>query len=147
MKFLLIAASVLTLSAGAAFAGEGNGEPFPLSGGQPVADIPTNVIQMTGQTPMMTKMPPNSVPYGRTAMATAIRQYTNVPVTTGDVLPTTGSQAPLQTANSLPPNFEDDTVAYEQAESVQHYLAQHGAGSASQAHAQTPQPVRNGTHG
>jgi hypothetical protein len=147
MKFLLIAASVLTLSAGAAFAGEGNGEPFPLSGGQAVADVPTNVIQMTGQTPMMTKMPPNAVPYGRTAMATAIRQYTNVPVTTGDVLPTTGSQAPLQTANSLPPNFEDGTVPYEQAQSVDRYVAQHDTGQNARAYTQAPPSVRSGTHG
>jgi hypothetical protein len=146
MKLFLIAASVLALSTGAAFA-EGNGEPFPFFGGQAAAAVPTHVIQMTGQTPLMTKMPPNSVSYGRTAMATAIRQYVAVPVTSGRVLPTTGSQAPVQTANSLPPGFEDGTVPYEQAQSVERYLAQQGAGQTGRAYTQAPNSVRAGTHG
>ena len=143
MKFLLIAASVLAMSTGAAFAGEGNGNPFPFAGGQAIADVPTNVIQ-TGQTPMMTRMPPNSVSYSRTAMAAAIRQYANVPVTTGQVLPTNGSQAPVQTANSLPPNAEDGTVAYEQAQSVGRYLAQQDTGQHGGARLMVEAPPRAG---
>ena len=84
----------IVLRGAVALAGEGNGNPFPFSGSSAIADVPTNVIQMTGQTPLMTKNPPNSVPNGNRAMATAIRQYAGVPVTSGDVLPTTGSQAP-----------------------------------------------------
>lgn len=147
LKSLILAAAVLSLSTGVALAGEGNGNPFPFSRGQAIADVPTNVIQMTGQTPMMTKMPPNSVPNGNSAMAAAIRQYASVPVTFGDVLPTAGSQAPVQTANSLPRNFEDGTVPYEQAQSVQRYLAQQSAGQSQRAYTQAPQPARTGTHG
>jgi hypothetical protein len=147
LKSLMLAAAVLSLSTGVALAGEGNGNPFPFSGGSAIADVPTNVIQMTGQTPLMTKNPPNSVPNGNRAMATAIRQYAGVPVKSGDVLPTTGSQAPVQTANSLPRNFEDGTVPYEQAQSVQRYFAQQRAGQSQRAYTQAPQSIQTGTHG
>jgi hypothetical protein len=53
----------------------------------------------------------------------------------------------LQTANSLPPNFEDGTVPYEQAQSVDRYLAQHDTGPNAPAYTQAPPSVRSGTHG
>jgi hypothetical protein len=137
MKLLLVAASVLALSGTAAFA-EGNGEPFPFSGGQPMAYVPMTPAQQTGQTPKLTSMPPNSVSYGRRTMASTLRDYAAVPITSGNVLPTYGSQGGVQTANSLPPNAEVGTVPYEQAQSVQRYLAQHSPSRAVRAYVQAP---------
>jgi hypothetical protein len=149
MKSLLLATAILSLSVGAAFAGEGNGNPFPFAAsGALVADMPLTPEQQTGQTPMMTKNPPNSVPHGQTAMAGAIRQYGSVPFAAGDaVLPTNGSQGVVQTANSLPPGFENGTVPYEQAASVQRYLAQQDRAATQQAYANSPAPLPSGTHG
>ncbi|MBV9653148.1 MAG: hypothetical protein JOZ42_01155 [Acetobacteraceae bacterium] len=50
----------------------------------------------------------------------------SVPVTAGDglLLPTVGSEGPVQSASSLPHGFSEGTVAYEQAESVARFLAQ-----------------------
>ncbi len=145
MKSMLLATALLTLSVGAAFAGEGNGNPFPFNANGPVtANIPLVAAEETGQTPMMFKMPPNSVSYGRTAMATAIGHYRTVTATTGEVLPTNGSQGVVQTANSLPVGFENGTVAYEQYASVQRYLAQQDAASAQRAFAHAAQPGNGG---
>ena len=149
MKSLLLATAILSLSVGAAFAGEGNGNPFPLaaSGGL-VADMPLTPEQQTGTTPMMTKNPPNSVPQGPTAMASATRQYGSVPFAAGHtVLPTNGSQGAVQTANSLPPSFENGTVPYQQAGSVQRYLAQQDRAATQRAYATVPAPLPSGTRG
>lgn len=141
-KINLIAAAILALSAGTALAGEGAGNPFPFSAPNgAVADVPVAVQQMTGQTPLLTKNPPNSVPYGWRDMTTAMRQYATAPIMGGNVLPTNGSQGAVQTANSLPSGFEAGTVPYEQAQSVQRYLAQQNAGVPHQSYAQVRHPA------
>ena len=141
MKYLIIAASLLSLSAGAAFAGEGQGDPFGYNAPGPImTDIPTSPVQANGQTPLFAKLPPTSTSYGRTTMAGALRQFESVPVTSGTVLPSDGSQGEVQSANSLPRGFEQGTVAYEQAQSVQRYLAQQDQRNAHRAYAQSPQP-------
>jgi hypothetical protein len=149
MKSLLLATAILSLSVGAAFAGEGNGNPFPFAAsGAMVADMPLTPQQQTGTTPMMTKNPPNSVPQGKTAMASATRQYGSVSFTAGaGVLPTNGSQGAVQTADSLPPGFQNGTVAYEQAASVQRHLAQQDRAATQRAYARAPVPLPSGTRG
>ena len=49
----------------------------------------------------------------------------------GDVLPTNGSQGPVQTANSLPTRFEEGTVAYAQANRVHNWMVAHAQRSAA----------------
>src|SRR4051794_15380899 len=140
MKSLFLAVAALTLTAGVAFAGEGNGDPFPFSAGPvAVADIPTTPAQMTGQTPLFTKMPPNSVPYGRTAMRATLGQYAAVPITGGTLLPSDGSQGAVQAANSAPPGFQEGTAADQRADSLQRYLAQQQGGSSAQAYTRSEQ--------
>jgi hypothetical protein len=46
-----------------------------------------------------------------------------VPVIAGGILPTNGSEGPVQTANSLPPGFTDGTEAVMYAQSVQRTFA------------------------
>jgi hypothetical protein len=136
MNSLFLAVAALTLTAGMAFAGEGNGDPFPFAAGSAaVADIPTSPAQMTGQTPLLTKMPPDAVPYGRTAMASTLRQYTAVALSRGTLLPSDGNQGAEQTANSAPPGFQEGTGADQRADSVQRYMAQPQGGNRAQAYA------------
>jgi hypothetical protein len=137
MKHLLLAASLLTVMAGAALAGEGNGDPFPFAAaGAVVADVPTSPAQMTGQTPQMAKMPPNSVAYGRREMAATLHQYVTAPVTQGTLLPSDGSQAALQSANSAPHGFQEGTAADARTDALQRYSAARSLGNARQGHAQ-----------
>lgn len=111
MKIILVAASVLALMAGAVQAGEGNSEPFPnyASTGQAYAN---QVLRDSGSEATPTYGP------GVTAL------------TQGDVLPGNGSNSIVQTANSLPQGFEDGTVAYAQARSVQRWMLAHQGGPA-----------------
>ena len=108
-----LAFAVLMIAAapvGAAFAGESNGEPFPnYAAGDTVIANP--VLSDTGSQATPSYGPGVTV------------------LTQGDVLPTDGSNGVLQTANSLPPGFEDGTVAYAQAQSVQHWVLAHQATS------------------
>lgn len=112
MKTPFIAAALLALSMGTAYAGEGNGEPFPntASSGNVVAN---QVLSDTGS-----ETAPH---FGRGVSL----------LTQGDVLPTDGTESAVQTANSLPRGFETGTVAYAQAESVQRWVLAHQAASAS----------------
>jgi hypothetical protein len=143
MKSMILVAAVLSLTAGAALAGEGNGDPFPFAAGTAaVADVPTSPTQMTGQTPLMTKMPPNSVPYGRTAMEATLRQYATVPVSGGTLVPSDGTQGAVQTANSAPPGFHEGTAADQRADALQRYLAQQQRGNANHAYAHYNQAGR-----
>ena len=143
MKSMIFVAAVLSLTAGAAFAGEGNDDPFPFAAGTAVvADVPTSPTQMTGQTPLMTKMPPNSVPYGRTTMEATLRQYATVPVTGGTLLPSDGSEGAVQTANSAPPGFQEGTAADQRADALQRYSAQHQHGNAVRGYAHYNQTGR-----
>lgn len=83
----LIAATALSLVAGAAFAGEGQGDPFPFA-------APPVSVSMQGykQAPGTSQ---NPFPF------TAPGQV----VSTSAVLPSSGSNGVVQTANSLPPGF------------------------------------------
>ena len=124
---ILAAAGALSMIAGSmipgtAFAGEGNGDPFPFQGTAQV--VASGVASETG--------------------SQAYPSFTgpSVFVTAGRVLPTNGSQGVVQTANSLPRGFEHGTVAYMQAKSVESYLvAQSARSQASRlAQVQSGQP-------
>lgn len=107
MNKILVAASLFALMMGAAQAGEGNGEPFSNTTAHSV--VANQVLSDTGS---------ESAPaYGPGVTV----------LTQGDVLPTNGSEGVVQTANSLPPGFEDGTVAYAQAQSVQRWVLAHQA--------------------
>jgi hypothetical protein len=91
----LIAAAAMSLLAGAAFAGEGNGDPFPFAA--PTRPVQTGPLAYHG-VPAYQNPYPFSVP--------------NVGWNTEAVLPTNGSQGVVQTANSLPAGFANGTTAY-----------------------------------
>jgi hypothetical protein len=106
VKTILVAASLLALLTGVARAAEGNSEPFPnhASTGQVVAN---QIVSDTGSQA--------SPSFGPGVIA----------LTQGDMLPANGSNGIVQTANSLPPGFEEVTVAYTQARSVQKWMLAH----------------------
>ena len=121
-----IIAVVAALSIGAfslnpALAGEGNGEPF--DNNQAVLSTRTN------NPPTRSYAGPdvgsNQYPH------VAGRPGTNLTALDDDVLPTNGSQGPVQTANSLPRGFEEGTVAYAQAQSVHNWMMAHSGAAAS----------------
>jgi hypothetical protein len=113
----LVAAAALSLVAGTAFAGEGNGDPFPFQ-------APGNTVA----TATVAHLPPHDTdPFPFRAPG--------VPWSAAQMLPGNGSDGSMQTANSLPPNFENGTSAYEQAQSVGRYLAQQGAPARREAQA------------
>ena len=85
----LIATAALSLLAGAAFAGEGNGDPFPYS-------APGQVVSLKNY---KQAAPAKQNPYPFTVPGT--------PMVIGQILPTNGSAGAVQTANSLPPGFEN----------------------------------------
>lgn len=85
----LIAAAALSLVAGAAFAGEGNGDPFPFTAAGQVMTL-NNYKQAAGA---------NQNPYPFTMPGTRM--------VVGQVLPSNGSAGAVQTANSLPAGFSD----------------------------------------
>ncbi|HYZ64709.1 MAG TPA: hypothetical protein VE650_19820 [Acetobacteraceae bacterium] len=147
MKYVLIAASLLALSTGAASAAEGNSDPFPFTApGGLMAHIPTTPGQEVGQTPRMSTKPPNAMNGGTRVAAAVHSQYQVVGTSSRGVLPTVGSQAPVQTANSLPQGFQNGMTGYEQARSVQRYLAQQQQNSA-RAYAHSPDVARVGAGG
>jgi hypothetical protein len=85
----LIAAAALSLMAGAAFAGEGNGDPFPFR----VAG-PTTYLNNYKQAAPASQNPfPFTVP--------------GTPMVNNAVLPSNGADGVVQTANSLPQGFMD----------------------------------------
>lgn len=90
----LIAATALSLVAGAAFAGEGQGNPFPFRA-PPIAVSIQGYQQEAGG---------SQNPYPFTAASR--QRMTSMPV-----LPTAGSDGVMQTANSLPAGFEDGAPA------------------------------------
>ena len=83
----LIAAIVLSTIAGAAFAGEGNGNPFPYNAGSVTVQVAPSGYHAMQEAPMPTVSSLNSVP----------------------ALPTNGSEGIVQTANSLPVGATDGT--------------------------------------
>lgn len=96
MKTILLAAVAATALALPALAGEGNGEPFPLS--------------TTGTTTMAralhTDIGANAYPRVVGRPGTALNLYA------AGIVPGTGSEQAAQTANSLPRGFERSAPAY-----------------------------------
>ena len=103
-----LAAAVLALglTAGQAFAeGEGNGDPFPFQAAPQVATGRAFVADTgSAQYPQ---------PTGNSAQPSSLAALE----------PAFGSEAPVQTANSLPRRSGDGTVAYAQAQSIGRHFA------------------------
>ena len=112
MKITILAATIaLSFAAAAsAFAGEGNGNPFPNNAG-PLASVTTT---NTWVADVGSEAPINPVGRPGTQLATL----------SNELLPSTGREAPVQTANSAPVGFEVGTVAYAQAQSINRYFAE-----------------------
>ncbi len=113
MKNIVLAAvAMMSLGLAPAMAGEGTGEPFPNNAGA--------VMTQT------TLTAPQVADTGSAAYPTfAGRPGSDLPRLAGDVLPTSGSEGAIQTANSLPAHFEEGTVANAQANSVQNWMLAH----------------------
>lgn len=126
---LLATAFALTLAAAApAFAGEGNGNPFPNNAG-PLATVAT--VQPTRVADVGSEALINPVGRPGTQLATL----------SNEVVPVAGSEALVQTANSLPAGFEVGTVAYARAQSINRYFAEQARRAAPFATASAaPQP-------
>ena len=110
MKTTLLAAAIaLSFAAAPAFAGEGNGNPFPYNAGALVS-VTTNarVADVGSEAPIN--------PVGRPG--------TQLATLSNELLPSTGREAVVQTANSAPVGFQVGTVAYAQAQSVNRYFAE-----------------------
>jgi len=105
-----------------AFAGEGNGEPFANN----EAVLSTRMADPF-PTPSYAGPDVGSNQYPHVAG----RPGTNLTALDDEVLPTNGSQGPVQTANSLPRGFEKGTVAYAQAQSVHNWMVAHSGAAAS----------------
>ena len=105
-KMLLAAAGlVLSVSAGGAFAGEGNGDPFPFGGNAYVITRPAFVAD-TGS---------NAYPQqtGNWVQPSSLAQLEPAP----------GSEAPIQTALSLPRGAGAGTAVYAQTRSARRHAA------------------------
>lgn len=104
--YVVLAAVSLVLPAGGALAeGEGGGDPFPFRAAP---------LVMAGQ--------PFVSDTGSEAYPTAARTRER-PSALGLLEPGTGSETPVQTAQSLPLRFNEGTVAYTQAEAVNQHFA------------------------
>ncbi len=113
MKLTILAAvALMSLGLAPAMAGEGTGEPFPNNAG-----VVTTQTALTGSQLADT----GSAAYPNFAG----RPGSDLPHLAGNVLPTSGSEGAIQTANSLPAHFEEGTVAYAQANSVQNWMLAH----------------------
>lgn len=108
---ILAATAALALSITPAFAGEGTGEPFRNNATVFTSPAQARVAD-TGASAY-----PN----------VAGRPGANLPLLANDTLPENGSESPIQTANSLPTNFEAGTVAYAQANSIHRWFQTHAA--------------------
>ena len=98
MKYALLAAALI-LSAHAAQAAEGNGDPFPFR-------APGITTTVTG-TKMLADQPDNPFGYKAPGQVVTARE-------SGAMLPANGSEGPVQSANSLPAGFASGSVAYAQ---------------------------------
>ena len=96
MKTILLAAVAATVLALPAFAGEGNGEPFPAYDNGTTATV-VSLRADTGS---------NAYPNVAGRPGSALNLYA------AGVVPTTGSEQPVQTANSLPRGFERGLPVY-----------------------------------
>jgi hypothetical protein len=142
MKSLYLAA-IITFSLGLApaFAGEGNGDPFPFSAEsqasrtfaapQRFADTGSNAYPNVAGRPGTGLQNPAGLSQqfadtGSNAYPNVVgRAGSDLPSLAGDVLPTNGSEGPVQTANSLPTHFEEGTVAYAQATRIHNWMVAH----------------------
>ncbi len=122
MLAVITALGIGASSLNPAFAGEGNGEPF---------DNNQAVLSTRTTDPFPTRsyagpdVGSNQYPH------VAGRPGTNLTALDNEVLPTNGSEGPVQTANSLPRGFEEGTVAYAQAQSVHNWMMAHSGAAAS----------------
>lgn len=101
MKTILLALAASTALAMPVFAAEGNGEPFPLR----TPGVTTSVSQQQ-RADVGSSAYPNVV--GRPG--SALTQLA------GDIVPDTGNEAPVQTANSLPRGFTQGLPVYARLE-------------------------------
>lgn len=105
-KMMLAAAAlVLSLSAGRAFAGEGNGDPFPSQANASVTTGPAFVADTGSDAypqPTSNRVQPSSL---------------------AQLEPAPGSEALIQTAFSLPRGAGTGTVAYAQTQGVHPHVA------------------------
>ena len=111
MKTIIAAVAVLGLSFAPAFAAEGNSEPFPNN----ETTAGTRIIRQAQAADVGSAQYPNVVG----------RPGSNLSRLAGDVLPTNGSEGVVQTSNSLPRGFEEGTVTYAQAQSVNNWMLAH----------------------
>lgn len=98
MKTFLLALAALTIAAAPSFAGEGNGEPFAYRTPGVTAQAAQRVADV------------GSAAYPDVAG----RPGTHLTVAASDLVPQTGSEAPVQTANSLPAGADQGATAYAQ---------------------------------
>ena len=128
MRTTLLAAAIALTFAAPAFAGEGNGNPFPNNAGALVT-VTTNarVADVGSEAPIN--------PVGRPG--------TQLATLSNELLPGTGREAPVQTANSLPAGFEVGTVAYAQAQSINHYFAEQAQRNAARFAAASARQQQN----
>ena len=108
---LLAAAAVFGLLLAPAFAGEGNGDPFPGNYGTMTTTQSLPQVADTGSQayPDLTGRPGSDLPSLQ-----------------AEVLPSNGNgEGAVQTANSLPRGAEEGTVAYAQARSVHVWMLAH----------------------
>ena len=105
-KLIIIATvAALSLSTTAFAEGEGNGDPFPFRA-QPQTAYVSATADVGSQ----------QYPAANPALSFASNGAA--------ILPENGSNGPVQTANSLPAGFEQGTVAYMQAQSINRWYAQ-----------------------
>lgn len=110
MKTLILAAAILGLAAPAAFAAEGQGNPFHYD-----TIVGTSLARQAQAPDVGSAQYPNIVG----------RPGSNLPRLAAATLPTDGSEGAVQTANSLPIGAEEGTVTYVQAQSVNRWMTAH----------------------
>ncbi len=116
MKTILAAAALLSLASTApAFAGEANYEPFNNNR----STLATTYAGQSYRAPVTADVGSAQYP------SPAGRPGTTLTALNNDVLPPNGSEGAVQSANSLPRGFEQGTVAYAQAQSVQNWMIAH----------------------
>ena len=125
-KMILAAVAVFGLGAATkapAFAeGEGNGEPFPGASFAVSAGAMPAYANRYAQRDVGSEQYPSTVG----------RPGTNLSALANDqVLPAQSNEAVVQTANSLPRGFEDGTVAYAQAQSINAWMVAHNQAAPS----------------
>ena len=110
-KLIIIATvAALSLSTTAFAEGEGNGDPFPFRAQPQTAYVALPTSAATAD------VGSQQYPAANPALSFASNG--------APILPENGSNGPVQTANSLPVGFEEGTVPYMQAQSINRWYAQ-----------------------